>query len=212
MRKLLLAIFFLSFTILSYAPDLKIRKEEQNITFNNSITRITEIINKLPIKGDLRHIPILSPLDTLTLKKVNSVFGNRVHPKLGVVRHHDGIDLYAKEGTKVLATASGYIEEVTYSNYGYGNCIVINHANGYKTRYAHLANIYVNQMSWINQGDLIAISGNTGLTTGPHLHYEILLNGKPINPVTIISNDASNYIASLKEIQGLMSLYTSLIM
>ncbi|MBR6637895.1 MAG: M23 family metallopeptidase, partial [Lachnospiraceae bacterium] len=94
---------------------------------------------------------------------------------------HTGIDYGISTGTKVMASCGGKVIQAGW-NGGYGYCITIQHANGIKTRYAHLSKIYVSVGQYVNQGERIALSGNTGNSTGPHLHFEVIVNGKTVDP------------------------------
>jgi len=116
---------------------------------------------------------------------ITSPFGYRENPFSGKREFHLGLDLKAYIGTKVYAPYNGVIEEVTFSNF-YGNTLVINHGSGYTSRYYHLNKIVVKKGNKINKGDYIAQTGNTGRSTGPHLHFEIRLNDEPIDPKKLL--------------------------
>ncbi|MCA4774484.1 M23 family metallopeptidase [Wolbachia endosymbiont of Mansonella perstans] len=118
--------------------------------------------------------------------RISSKFGNRKHPVHGKVVFHKGVDYAAKFGTPIYAAAEGVIEYIG-NNGGYGKYIKIKHKNGYSTCYAHVSkfNSDVKLGSKVKQGQVIAYVGNTGVATGPHLHYEIIYNGKHIDPLTI---------------------------
>jgi murein DD-endopeptidase MepM/ murein hydrolase activator NlpD len=115
-------------------------------------------------------------------------FGMRMHPILNKVRMHEGIDIITNTGTPVNATGKG---KVVYSGYkgSYGLTVEIDHGFGYRTLYAHLSKSFVKKGQTVKRGDRIAVSGNTGLTTGPHLHYEIEHNGVKHDPVNFIFDD-----------------------
>lgn len=115
----------------------------------------------------------------LSSNKITSPYGTRSRG------FHSGIDLAAKTGTSVYAAAGGTVELASWY-YGYGNCIVINHGNGVKTRYAHLSAYKVSVGATVSRGQLIALSGNTGNSTGPHLHFEVIVNGVTKNPVNYL--------------------------
>jgi len=119
----------------------------------------------------------------LQFRRISSRFGNRYHPILHRYRNHDGIDFAAPYGTPVRATADGQVTHLGRDG-GYGNLIELRHANGIRTRYGHLsayaAGLHVG--SRVTQGETIGYVGSTGLSTGPHLHYEFLVNGRPTNP------------------------------
>lgn len=132
----------------------------------------------------LNKIPIIQPISNIDLIYISSPFGIRYHPYYKSAIYHDGVDLSAEVGTKIISTADGVVEKVIYSLHGYGNKIVINHKNGYKTLYAHLDYIKVKKGQKVKQGQLIGRVGNSGMSTGPHLHYEIHYNEKPENPIS----------------------------
>lgn len=114
--------------------------------------------------------------------RITSPFGNRLHPIYGRRIFHKGIDFGGHTGNPVFATGDGVVESISMERRGYGRQVVINHGFGYKTRYAHLKTILVAEGMRVKRGDYIAVSGNTGKSTGPHLHYEVLYLGKPVNP------------------------------
>ncbi len=115
-------------------------------------------------------------------------FGMRRHPILNVVRMHDGIDIITDVGTNVFSPGKGRVESVGY-NGGYGLSIEIDHGFGYRTVYAHLSSVSVKQGQIVKRGDLIARTGNSGLSSGPHLHYEIIHNGIKQDPQNFFFED-----------------------
>jgi len=141
---------------------------------------INEVLNKR--LDSLFSIPVGTPITLADMTSQSGGFGWRKHPILKRILFHDGVDISAYKGTEVFVTANGVIEKVITSKKGYGNRIIVDHGNGYKTVYAHLSkfNAYVGQK--VKQNDLIGYVGSTGLSTGPHLHYEILLKNRPVNP------------------------------
>ncbi len=122
-------------------------------------------------------IPLGKPLNG----RVTSRFGKRRDPLNGRVSFHDGVDIKGRRGAKIYATAEGIITRAGY-NGGYGNYVEVQHRDGYKTAYAHMKNILVKRGQRIHRGDVIGLVGNTGRSTGPHLHYEIRRNNTPLNP------------------------------
>lgn len=122
-------------------------------------------------------IPALKPING----RITSGFGMRQHPIYKRRIHHDGIDFSAPSGTKVYAPGNGVVQYTGY-NFGYGKKVVIDHGFGYKTVYAHLSKSLVKKGQKVTRGDVIALSGNTGISTGPHLHYEVHKNNRKINP------------------------------
>ncbi len=131
----------------------------------------------------LLHIPAIQPLENNDLTRTASGFGYRMHPIYKIIIFHEGIDFTAQVGTPVYATADGVAEEITRSRRGSGNTIMIDHGYGLKSVYAHLNEIRIREDRTVHRGDIIGTVGNSGLSSGPHLHYEVLLNGKSVNPV-----------------------------
>jgi len=136
-------------------------------------------------------IPAIQPISNKQLGAVASGFGMRIHPIYKVIRLHRGIDFAAPRGTAVYATANGQVASVGEKFSSYGKLIVIDHGFGYTTRYAHLQSFSVKVGQKIKRGEQIGYVGSTGLSTAPHLHYEILLNGRQIDPVHYFFNDLS---------------------
>lgn len=120
-----------------------------------------------------------------TYGRITSRFGDRKDPIRGRSDFHDGIDIANSLGTDVRAAGKGVVKFSSYKS-GYGRLIVIDHGNGYKTLYAHNSKLLVNVGDKVEKGQIIAKMGSTGRSTGSHLHFEIHLNGKPINPLTIL--------------------------
>ncbi len=118
--------------------------------------------------------------------RISSGFGMRFHPVLGYTRMHKGIDFAVPSGTPVMAAGAGIIQTAHWEN-GFGNFIVLNHGNGYATAYGHLSRyaLGIRAGAHVRQGQVIAYSGATGLATGPHLHYEIRINGVQVNPAAV---------------------------
>jgi murein DD-endopeptidase MepM/ murein hydrolase activator NlpD len=116
---------------------------------------------------------------------ISSSFGQRSDPFTGRLAYHKGIDFAGREGSEVIAVASGV---VTWSGdrYGYGNMVEVNHGNGYVTRYAHNSKTLVKVGDTVKRGDVIARMGDTGRATGPNLHFEVLRDGRQVDPLTVI--------------------------
>lgn len=134
----------------------------------------------------LNAIPAIRPLKNIS--EISSGFGMRYHPILKVLRRHTGIDIAAKKGTPVYATADGVISRENPGS-GYGISVVIKHGYSYKTIYAHLSKRTVKPGEKVKRGQIIGYVGNTGLSFGSHLHYEVLKNETPVNPVHYFFND-----------------------
>jgi len=134
-------------------------------------------------KNVILYYPTISPIKTKDFVRVSSPYGWREHPTEKQMLFHEGIDISANIGTEVYSTAQGRVVKVMYSKYGYGNRIVIKHAYGFETLYAHLSTIKVKKGQWIRKNQLIGNVGNTGRSTGPHLHYEIHKYGETRDPL-----------------------------
>lgn len=136
-------------------------------------------------------VPAIQPVNNKDLKRMVSGFGWRIDPVYKTSRMHTGVDFSADIGTEVYATGDGVVEELENGSWGYGKCIVLNHGFGYKTRYAHLSEFKVKAGQKVKRGELIGLVGNTGKSTGPHLHYEVEMNGNKINPINFFHSDLS---------------------
>ncbi|MCU0369623.1 MAG: M23 family metallopeptidase [Cyclobacteriaceae bacterium] len=134
-------------------------------------------------------IPAIQPVSNKQLIALASGFGLRIHPVYKVKKMHTGIDFAASIGTPIYATADGIIDQLEVSFSGYGKMIEIDHGFGYRTRYAHMHGFAVKKGQKVKRGDLIGYVGDTGLSTAPHLHYEVFVNGKHVNPVYYFFND-----------------------
>lgn len=112
---------------------------------------------------------------------ITSNFGNRDAPTAGASTNHQGLDIGAAAGTPIYAAASGTIEVAT-SNNSYGNYVMVNHGSGTTTVYAHMESMTVSSGQYVTQGQIIGYVGSTGITTGPHLHYEVRVDGSRVDP------------------------------
>lgn len=137
----------------------------------------------------LACIPAIFPLKEVEIKYISSYFGHRPDPIYKITKFHSGIDFSAQMGTEAYVTGNGVVEDVEHNEWGYGTMVVINHGFGYKTRYAHLQKAAVRKGQKVKRGQLIGYIGNTGKTTGVHLHYEVLKNGVAIDPINFFFND-----------------------
>lgn len=134
-------------------------------------------------------IPAIQPISNKQLVALASGFGWRTHPIYKVKKLHTGIDFAAAIGTPIYATADGTVDNVEVKFSGYGKLVEIDHGFGYRTRYAHMHDFNVRSGQRIKRGDLIGYVGNTGLSTAPHLHYEVLINRSQVDPVHYFYND-----------------------
>ena len=135
--------------------------------------------------GDMAScIPAIPPvLPDKSKYRISSTFGYRSDPISGVSKMHTGFDFACKPGNPVYASGDGVVSSVTFELFNYGNSVVIDHGVGYKTRYAHLKTIFVAEGMKLKRGECIGESGNSGKSTGPHLHYEVMYKGRFVNPV-----------------------------
>ncbi len=141
-----------------------------------------EIIEMYKSKDEMHKcIPAIQPVAERDLKHVASGFGTRIDPIYGTIRHHAGMDFSAPTGTDIYATGDGTVAQAGWES-GYGNSVLINHGYGYMTRYAHMSKIMVKRGEKVLRGQVIGLVGSTGKSTGPHLHYEVILKGKKVNP------------------------------
>ena len=129
----------------------------------------------------LEHLPAIQPILNKDLRRVASGFGVRIDPIYRRPKMHQGMDFTAPIGTDIFATGNGQVVEAGWKQ-GYGNAVKINHGFGYETLYAHMHKINVRSGQRVTRGEVIGKVGNTGKSTGPHLHYEVRYQGKPVNP------------------------------
>ena len=137
----------------------------------------------------LASIPAIFPLKETEIKYISSYFGHRPDPIYKITKFHSGMDFSAPLGTEAYATGDGTVVEVEKGHWGYGNMVTIDHGFGYKTRYAHLQKFAVRKGQKVKRGQIVGYIGNTGKTTGVHLHYEVLKNNIQIDPINFFYND-----------------------
>lgn len=133
--------------------------------------------------------------------RLSSSFGYRRDPVYGGGEYHEGQDIATDRGNPVYATGDGVVEAARFQFNGYGNEVVVNHGYGYTTRYAHLSTIIIKEGMTVHRGDKLGEVGNTGKSTGPHLHYEVIYRGKPVNPMNYmdINMPVSEYRAMIEK-------------
>ena len=136
-------------------------------------------------------LPAIQPVSNKDLTRTASGWGWRIHPIYKIRKFHYGIDFTSPTGSEIYATGNGVVSEIESSYRGYGNKIIIDHGFGYKTIYGHLNGFNVKPGQAVHRGDIIGFVGNTGLSTAPHLHYEVELNNTKVNPVNYYFNDLS---------------------
>ena len=139
----------------------------------------------------MASIPAIMPVSNKDLKKVSAGWGWRIHPIYKIKTFHYGMDFSAPIGTPIYATGDGLVEKIEFSSYGYGNNITLNNGFGYETKYAHMSAFNVKRGEKVKRGSVIGYVGNTGTSTGPHIHYEVHKNGKAVDPKYYFFKDLS---------------------
>ncbi|MBQ1653771.1 MAG: M23 family metallopeptidase, partial [Bacteroidales bacterium] len=172
-------------------------ESKMNVQNMSYVTILDEIKHREKISSSL---PVFQPIRPGDLTSIGSYFGYRMHPVLHFLRMHTGIDMNSATGTPVYAAGDGIVVTADGNNHGYGNMVEIDHkVDGLSSRYAHLSKILVKKGQHVKRGELIGNVGNTGMSTGPHLHYEVLIDGKQVNPLRyMITPTADEYRAMIE--------------
>jgi murein DD-endopeptidase MepM/ murein hydrolase activator NlpD len=154
-------------------------------------------------KREIDHFPGISPVN-VKFSLGEGIKWRTIHPVLGTSRMHNGQDFRVPYGTEVYATGDGKVIESGWNSGGFGNCIVIDHGYGFQTVYGHLSDIKVTKGQVVKRGDRIGISGSSGLSSGPHLHYQVEQFGKHENPINFFNNDvnAEEYIDMIQAFES----------
>lgn len=137
----------------------------------------------------LASTPAIQPVSNSDLKRVASGYGSRIDPVYKTIKFHAGLDFSAPQGTPIYATANGIARTAGNLGNGYGNHVVINHGYGYETLYGHMFKVKVKAGQRVKRGEVIGWVGSTGKSTGPHCHYEVHKNGRPVDPIYFFYND-----------------------
>lgn len=164
----------------SYLERVLKAEEEESKLLEKQIKQIQSRTSKNKF-GNLSKTGIIKVSDLGYIPRVTSLFGMRMHPVLGYARMHNGMDIAVPTGTPIYSMAEGEVIIAQYMS-SYGNVVIIDHGNGLTSTYAHLSRISVSVGQVVEKGQMIGKSGNTGLSSGPHLHFEIRKNGTPIDP------------------------------
>ncbi len=160
-------------------------------------------------------VPAIPPVTTdRRIYRLSSSFGYRTDPFTGRSKRHTGVDFALKPGNPVYATGDGVVESIKFELFGYGNQVVIDHGFGYKTRYAHLKSVGVVEGMKVKRGECIGESGNSGRSSGPHLHYEVLYKGNYVNPanyydLTITPEEYSTMVQNIADSSEKITLHPS---
>lgn len=159
----------------AYALENKIREVE---------SAYMDMEERLGSAGDkVNSIPSIQPVINKDLTLLTASFGLRIHPFYKTLTQHMGVDYTVPEGSRVFATADGRVKDVSARATSSGITVVLSHGNGYETQYNHLSQLNVKKGDQVRRGDIIALSGNTGLSLAPHLHYEVRHNGLRVDPI-----------------------------
>ena len=161
----------------TYTDDSEVSKEiqKEEVTY--------QAVPKIVEKGTIVPPTYIKPISG---GRLTSTFGKRSAPTKGASTYHKGVDWATPVGTAVVASSSGVVTRAGWGS-GYGYCIYIRHSDGRETRYGHLSKVLVSTGQTVSQGQKIALSGNTGVSTGPHLHFEILIGGVQVNPLNYLN-------------------------
>ena len=168
-------------TVDPYRPEPEEKQDDKPApTHEPDKTREPVKTTFIPLPEEGSSVPVLVPLPE-SKARITSPFGPRHHPILNRQRMHNGVDFGSGMNAQVYSAADGRVKLAQYSN-SFGNWIIVEHSNGYTSVYAHLNSFKVKKGDVVKKGELIGLTGSTGRSTGPHLHYEVRLNGTPINP------------------------------
>jgi murein DD-endopeptidase MepM/ murein hydrolase activator NlpD len=163
----------------------KIEKlKRQMVVQSKSLDQVAKLADQR--EEMLAAIPAIKPIRSDKLKRnIRSLsgFGMRMHPIFKRRRMHTGIDFTTPKGISIHATGNGVVESIKKNKSGYGTHVTINHGFGYKTLYAHMGEVSVKRGQKVVRGEIIGKVGNTGTSTAPHLHYEVIYQGKKVNPI-----------------------------
>jgi murein DD-endopeptidase MepM/ murein hydrolase activator NlpD len=169
-------------------------RSEKSTDYNNRVDKVK--INALERRRMLEVVPNDYPL---AFKGVTGNYGSRIHPMLKTAEFHPGLDLRAAMRTKIYAPADGVVKYANNGKRGYGKLLIINHGYGFTTYYGHLYRFSVKVGEVVAKNQLIALSGNSGLSSGPHLHYEVRFLDKTLNPSNFTKWNIKNYETIFKK-------------
>lgn len=180
-------------SVRSALEDIKSMANIQSELFKNDSVRAIEW------KREMEYLPFISPVNPL-ISRGDGIKLREIHPVYGTPRWHFGQDFNAPYGTEVYATGAGKVITAGWIRNGFGNQIIIDHGYGYQTIYGHLSSIEVTEGTNVKRGDMIGLSGSSGISSGPHLHYQIMLNGNHQNPLNFFSDDLNGqeYLEMIK--------------
>ena len=157
------------------------RLEQKIGTVESSYAELNESLQRKGAGRD--NIPSIQPVTNHDLTLLTAAYGTLMHPFYRTLQNHQGVDYAVAEGTRVFATADGVVSEIKGMTSTSGITVVIDHRNGYQTSYSHLQSTKVKEGQRVERGDIIALSGNSGLSLAPHLHYEVRYNDMRVDPI-----------------------------
>lgn len=157
----------------------RFENEERNLL--TMCNYINEVVDSLGTKTN--YIPAIQPIINKQLTLLTAPYGMLIHPFYKTMASHQGVDFAVPVGSRVFATADGKVSEVRTRPTSAGKYIIIDHGSGYETQYRHLSRIDVKEGQTVKRGDIIGLSGNTGLSLSPHLHYEVRYKGMRVDPI-----------------------------
>jgi murein DD-endopeptidase MepM/ murein hydrolase activator NlpD len=169
-------------------------KPMESMTYNERVDLAK--LTTLEKQFIMSQIPSGYPVE---YKGISSSFGYRIHPIMKRREFHPGVDLRARMRTKLIAPADGVVEYAGYHKKGYGNLLIIHHNYGFKTVYGHLSKLKVRTGASVKKGQLVALTGNSGLSSGPHLHYEVRFAGRALQPVHFMKWTMKDYDSLFKK-------------
>ncbi len=160
---------------------------ERLANIEQKMATLTSSAEKMQLSSEMlgekaRRIPAIQPIANRELTLLTASYGMRMHPFYKTLKSHQGVDYTIPEGTRIFATADGVVKNIT-TNSTSGREIIIDHENGYTTKYSHLHSTTVPKGARVERGDIIALSGNSGLSITPHLHYEVSYNDMRVDPI-----------------------------
>lgn len=173
---------------------------KQIVVQSKSLDKIVELAKEK--EALLKAMPAIQPVENEDLKRMASGYGMRMHPILKYRKMHTGMDFSAPRGTPVYATGDAVVQKASRGG-GYGNLIILDHGFGYETYYAHLSKFNVRRGEHVERGEIIGYMGSSGLSTAPHLHYEVHKDGKVVNPINFYHGDLTSeeYDIMLERVQ-----------
>lgn len=181
--------------VILHEQNISKSKRELHTDISQRITKLEQKMNEVEsawetirtrseaLEGKGNNIPAIQPVINKQLTLLTAGYGTILNPFFRTLKSHQGVDYTVAEGSSIFATADGTVKEISDKSSTLGKTIVIDHGNGYQTSYSHLLSVLVTRGQKVQRGDVIARSGNSGLSLAPHLHYEVRYNGIRIDPI-----------------------------